>query len=126
MVIHKWDYFPAPSYTLLSICQKNGREDLKLCVSRFQKVCSMADDKSFFLIPASGVKASAPGISGSFLRSGQGSSICRDVVVFVSRTKSIYKGCSNHFTKPTPAPPQCQMHACSNWKINKSSFWNFK
>ena len=44
MVIHKWDYFPAPSYTLLSICQKNGREDLKLCVSRFQKVCSMAND----------------------------------------------------------------------------------
>ena len=22
--------------------------------------------------------------------------------------------------------PQCQMHACSNWKIHKSSFWNFK
>ena len=26
----------------------------------------------------------------------------------------------------TKTDTQCQMHACSNWKIHKSSFWNFK
>ena len=25
-----------------------------------------------------------------------------------------------------PGNAQCQMRACSNWKIHKSSFWNFK
>ena len=58
--------------------------------------------------------------------------ICKDVllspdIISIGKVQLVRFVCSPIYNTRGPwTVAQCQMHACSNWKIHKSSFWNFK